>query len=401
MELQVKQPEMLDIAPKEVPIQTTSTLPETLASLPYPVFQGQCVIYNSEILICGGFEERNCYSYDTIKDEYKVINYYPINVGLQGHCVLEWRKKKNGIKLLSFGGHEKHTLFMDYVSVWDEDKNKSAIKTKKTKLTNRWLQLVDHNNNKVFIGRKKDNYDGMRAIIGGKKNNLLFITYYPNNIDVFNLNTHRYINHSNLPAGNDIHHHCFIKRKNNNRMLLFCYETILSILYNENDNKFEFHKIRILSNITSISYYAYVHIDDFVLFFGGWNGILDNFGPDHDLIPNENISNKIYKYTISEERCVTLDQALPIPLSCCVATLNEDNQFVHVLGGYYDYALVSAHIKMKIKEMIKTDKEKEIQKIAKEQEKIIIEQMKKLDSSTLIKALNRVFILFLFLLCYL
>ncbi|ETO04569.1 WD-40 repeat-containing protein, partial [Reticulomyxa filosa] len=172
-------------------------------------------------------------------------------------------------------------------------------------------------------------------------------------------------------------------------MLLFCYETILSILYNENDNKFEFHKIRILSNITSISYYAYVHIDDFVLFFGGWNGILDNFGPDHDLIPNENISNKIYKYTISEERCVTLDQALPIPLSCCVATLNEDNQSVHISGGYYDNALVSAHIKMKIKEMIKTDKEKEIQKIAKEQEKIIIEQMKKLDSSTLIKALNR------------
>ncbi|ETO32164.1 WD repeat-containing protein [Reticulomyxa filosa] len=285
----------------KVATQATSILSfETLGSLPHPIFQGQCLRYNSEILICGGFEERNCYSYHILKNEYKTIHYYPNNVELQGHCVLKWSKNKN----------DEHT-----------NKSEDIIKIKKTRFTNKWLPLIDNNNNKVYIGRKKDNYDGMRAVIGGKKNNLLFITYYPNNIDVFNLNTYRYINHSILPTDYNIHHHCFIKNNENNEMLLFY------------------------------------------------------------------ISNKIYKYIISEERCLTIEQTLPIPLSCCVATLNDN--FVHILDGYYNDFHCSIHIKTNIKEIVEINKEKERQKIAEEEEKITIEQMKEANSNFQIKMLNR------------
>ncbi|ETO11560.1 hypothetical protein RFI_25817 [Reticulomyxa filosa] len=80
-------------------------------------------------------------------------------------------------------------------------------------------------------------YWGMRAIIDGSSNNLLFITYLPNNIDVFNLNTFQIINHDSLLANDRIQHHCFVLKPKNGskstkkkiKMLSFCKNTVMSI----------------------------------------------------------------------------------------------------------------------------------------------------------------------------
>ncbi|ETO25824.1 hypothetical protein RFI_11315 [Reticulomyxa filosa] len=66
------------------------------------------------------------------------------------------------------------------------------------------------------------NYEGVRALIGGINNHLLFITYYENNIK--------------NGQGQEI-----IKtNKQNDQMLLFYLKTGLSIEYNEDKNNFNF-----------------------------------------------------------------------------------------------------------------------------------------------------------------
>ncbi|ETO02869.1 hypothetical protein RFI_34544, partial [Reticulomyxa filosa] len=62
---------------------------QTLKELPTPLSQSQCVLHKYEILICGGYDQRACYSYHTLKNEYKFICKYPIGVGLYGHCVVK------------------------------------------------------------------------------------------------------------------------------------------------------------------------------------------------------------------------------------------------------------------------------------------------------------------------
>ncbi|ETO02685.1 hypothetical protein RFI_34728, partial [Reticulomyxa filosa] len=90
---------------------------QTLKELPTPLVESQCVLHKHEILICGGAKKRACYSYHTIKNEYKFICEYPSNIKLDGHCVVKLvdnnNKDSNKITLLSFGGNEstkRHTL---------------------------------------------------------------------------------------------------------------------------------------------------------------------------------------------------------------------------------------------------------------------------------------------------
>ncbi|ETO07483.1 WD-40 repeat protein, partial [Reticulomyxa filosa] len=89
---------------------------ETLPSLPSAISFAQCVNYEHEILICGGYGNRNCYSYHMLKNKYKFICYYPETVTLWGHTVIKYVNLKNAddITLLSFGGKKKHTLIMNY-----------------------------------------------------------------------------------------------------------------------------------------------------------------------------------------------------------------------------------------------------------------------------------------------
>ncbi|ETO02348.1 hypothetical protein RFI_35088, partial [Reticulomyxa filosa] len=82
----------------------------------------QCALHKHEFLICGSLERRACYSFHTLKNEFKFVCEYPSNVELRGHCVVKLvdnNKDSNEITLLSFGGSKyitRHTLTMKYVS---------------------------------------------------------------------------------------------------------------------------------------------------------------------------------------------------------------------------------------------------------------------------------------------
>ncbi|ETO09246.1 hypothetical protein RFI_28141, partial [Reticulomyxa filosa] len=94
---------------------------QILKELHTPLSQSQCVLHKHELLICGGHNQRACYSYHKLKNEYKFICEYPSHVRLWGHCVVKLvdnDKDNNQITLLSFGsdynGENKHTLVMKY-----------------------------------------------------------------------------------------------------------------------------------------------------------------------------------------------------------------------------------------------------------------------------------------------
>ncbi|ETO23822.1 hypothetical protein RFI_13343 [Reticulomyxa filosa] len=246
---------------------------ETLTSLPRPFSQAQCVVHKHEILICGGFQNNECYSYHTIKEQYKHICSYPKEMLFSGHTVVSRveASSSRAITLLSFGGHPKHTLVMKYVSVWENDKDDSAdtSDTEKIKDWNQWLPLTDNQNNRIQIGRNGDNYFGVRAVIGGSENNLLFITYRPSNIDIFNLDTLQYINHYTFPYEKHVVFcHCFVSIPENkvSTMILFSEKTGLSIEYDEDTNTFEFYKLWVCTNIRPFKRYAYVNVNQFIFF---------------------------------------------------------------------------------------------------------------------------------------
>ncbi|ETO33458.1 hypothetical protein RFI_03647, partial [Reticulomyxa filosa] len=118
---------------------------QILKDLPIAISQSQCVLHKDEILICGSLDDSNCYSYHTLKSEYKFICEYPSNVTLIGHCVVKLvdsSKSSNQITLLSFGGLKKHTLIMKYVSVWSDDNNENKMnkskELKKADNCNQW-----------------------------------------------------------------------------------------------------------------------------------------------------------------------------------------------------------------------------------------------------------------------
>ncbi|ETO14850.1 hypothetical protein RFI_22518, partial [Reticulomyxa filosa] len=154
----------------------------------------QCVSYKDELLLCGGLGVKTCYSYHCKKNEWKKICDYPETIKeLFGHCVIEWKNKdvSKQMRLLSFGGQNKnkskHVLTMTYLSVWP--KNSKDKDNGNDILNNSWTPVIHSNGKKLIIGKDTDNLRGAKGIIGGKKNNLLFVTYALTNIDVIDLNT--------------------------------------------------------------------------------------------------------------------------------------------------------------------------------------------------------------------
>ncbi|ETO20586.1 hypothetical protein RFI_16630, partial [Reticulomyxa filosa] len=346
---------------------------QDLSAFPIPLSESQCVLYKHEILICGGFRERDCYSYHTIKNEYKHICSYPSDVMLRGHCLVKLVNNSKGsdcITLLSFGRSlyaESHTLMMSYVSVWDNDS-----KMNKSKDNNVWVPFTDNNDCLISIGRDEDDYEGVRAVVGGSNNHLLFITYEPENIDVFDLNTFQYIKRGTLPAGYSVFKHCFVlkpkdglemmntikhgnknEKKNKNEMLLFCKKTGLSIEYDEDNNTFQFHKLPICDDISPFYRYSYVYVSGVILLFGGWNGSF----------LSKVVSKSVHKYSIRENKWTTFENSLPIPLSDSVAILNQDGTYLHIIGGKKNcLTSVPTHMKTKVSKWLneKNDKTDQI-----------------------------------------
>ncbi|ETN99687.1 hypothetical protein RFI_37783 [Reticulomyxa filosa] len=284
---------------------------ETLKDLPIPLQGPQCVLHKHELLICGSWKESA-----SIK-----LLYYLLDLIVMG---------KN-----------KHTFVMKYVSIWDNILNKSN----ELNNYNEWIPFTDNKNHPIIIGRDNDKYVGVRAVIGGINNNLLFITYLPTNISVFDLNTFQFIKHDTLPAKNYIEYHCFVskseneqKNKQNYQMLLFCKKAGLSIEYDEDKNTFQFRQIHVYKDITRLRY-AYVCINDVILFFGGYSWI------NNELI----ISKSVHKYSIRENKWMTFQDTLSSPLFACIAILSEEDNNIHIIGGVDDKTEVLTHIKTKVR----------------------------------------------------
>ncbi|ETO29728.1 hypothetical protein RFI_07395 [Reticulomyxa filosa] len=111
---------------------------------------------------------------------------------------------------------------------------------------------------------------------------LLFITYFYGNISVFDLNTFQRIGYDYLPV-KEISYHCFVSNsetgqgqgmtktnKKIHEMLLFCEKKGLSIECDEDNNTFQFRQLPLCNNTAPFKYYAYVCINDLILFFGGY-----------------------------------------------------------------------------------------------------------------------------------
>ncbi|ETO02165.1 hypothetical protein RFI_35271, partial [Reticulomyxa filosa] len=241
---------------------------------------------------------------------------------------------------------------MKYVSVWS---NENENEIKKSKEYNKWINFTDNNNNIIHIRTNEEDYCGARAIIGGSNNHLLFITYAKDNIRVFDLNTFQFIKHGILPTNNTIRYHCFILRQKNgceiirkkeenkkiNEMILFHFSAGLLIEYDEDKNTFQFHNIPVCDYVAKFYRYAYIYINDVILFFGGYR------------FENKEIMSKSFcKYFIQDNTWTIFKNVLPIQLRDSFGILNENNTEIHLIGGASNnWNVQQTHIHAKVCEL--------------------------------------------------
>ncbi|ETO03463.1 hypothetical protein RFI_33944, partial [Reticulomyxa filosa] len=115
-----------------------------------------------------------------------------------GHCVVRLihsQTNPNEIDLLSFGGQDedimKQTFSMKYKSVWeinDHNNNQSDSKSENHSISQPSNTWIRHDQD-TTIGKLESDLEGVRGLIGGINNNLLFITYHSKNIEVIDLKT--------------------------------------------------------------------------------------------------------------------------------------------------------------------------------------------------------------------
>ncbi|ETN98132.1 hypothetical protein RFI_39385, partial [Reticulomyxa filosa] len=152
--------------------------------------------------------------------------------------------------------------------------------------------------------------------------------------------TFQFIKHDTLPTNDCIDYSCFIsslengqgqemmktnqqKNKQNYQMLLFCRKTGLSIGYDEDNNTFKFCRLPVCKGIAPFDGYAYVCINDIILFFGG-----QHYKNSHI------VSKSVHKYSIQGKKWTTFKDILPIPLHYCCGLLNEDSSYIYIIKGF-------------------------------------------------------------------
>ncbi|ETO07524.1 hypothetical protein RFI_29868, partial [Reticulomyxa filosa] len=78
----------------------------------------------------------------------------------------------------------------------------------------------------------------------------------------------------------------------------------------ENNNNFQFHQLPVCDDIAPFHSYAYVHINDVILFFGEWdNKFID-------------VSKSVHKYSIRENEWMVFQNAL-LRLRYSIVILSE------------------------------------------------------------------------------
>ncbi|ETO08499.1 hypothetical protein RFI_28887, partial [Reticulomyxa filosa] len=248
------------------------------------------------------------------KNQYRLICLYPGGVKLWGHCVVKRIKNNDqtGITLFSFGGFYNHTLTMKYESVWDGDEGE---------VKNKWMPLIDDNERPVRIC-DENNSNGVRAVA---IDHLLFISHPSNLIDVFNLDTLTFITRDTLPINNSVRYHCFVSRTEyncksttkKNELFLFYKNEGVIIGYDENDNTFQYKKVRVGKTLRTLDQYAYLIVDGSILFFGGYDG---------------STSNIVQRYSIKKNRWTVFKHKLPFAVYGNAGVWDEQ-MFVHIIGG--------------------------------------------------------------------
>ncbi|ETO06072.1 hypothetical protein RFI_31324 [Reticulomyxa filosa] len=265
---------------------------ETLKKCPFSLKESQCVFYEHELLICGALHSKDCYSYHTLKKEYRFICKYPKNIELIGHCVVKIKnnKDRNEITLLSFGGPRNRVLIMKYVSIWSNISNKSY----KLNNYNQWIQLKDNYNNPIHF-ESTTYYSGSRAV-SETNNDLLFIASASCTISVFDLNTLQFIKNDNLP----------LTRR---EMGYGCFDYQLNMM-----------KIIILFNFINYLFVEVFH------------------------------NSLVLEYLIPEKKWVAFKNTLPCELCHCTAILNEKDKYIYIIGGYNGEETTSVHMRTKVRE---------------------------------------------------
>ncbi|ETO00446.1 hypothetical protein RFI_36998, partial [Reticulomyxa filosa] len=262
---------------------------QNLPELPTHLGSSQCILFKDELLICGGYKTNDCYSYHTLKKQYKCICSYPSDVQLDGHCVVQLihsQHNLNEIHLLSFGGQDtnetKQTFSMKYKNVWEIIGDSKSEHNSIVQSFNTWIRHNEDTN----IGKLEDDLRGVRGLIGGINNDLLFVTHLLKNIEVIDLKTMKpltEIKNDIMPKDNhkfEIHFHCFVPLTTNNEkvtnhFILFCRNTGLLIKYDEQNKIFNYEKLPICSVLNDFTFYSFVYLYDFIFLFGGRNKITE------------------------------------------------------------------------------------------------------------------------------
>ncbi|ETO18778.1 hypothetical protein RFI_18469, partial [Reticulomyxa filosa] len=320
---------------------------QSLPELPDLFSAPRCIMFNDEILICGGPETNKCYSYHTLRKQYKYICSYPSDISLRGHCVLQWKHsqtKVNEIHLLSFGGQGKdiikQTFSMTYQSVWDNNsyqnvwyingyqRNFKSEPSSFVQTLNIWNRHEQDNK----IGTIEDDLEGVCGLIGGKNNDLLFITHNPQNIEVIDLKIMKPLIgiRNNIMSIKKhqygIYYHCFVPLTMNNEkvinhFLLFYPNTGLLIKYDEQNKTFDYEELPICPYLQNIRSYSFVYCNDCIFIFEGLN------------IVSFYRSKNVDMYSMKDKIWSKCNFILPKETSATFALLDNNNMNVHIIGG--------------------------------------------------------------------
>ncbi|ETO25233.1 hypothetical protein RFI_11904 [Reticulomyxa filosa] len=294
---------------------------EKLANLPTTLSSTQCVLFEKELLICGGFLTQECYSYHLKKDRYKKICDYPETIEINGHAVVQVKKSKMETTLLSFGGSHNHTLVMKYQSVWNKSK----------KVENQWIALT------IDIGIPEDDMQHVRASVD-RKRSLLFIVHPPNHMKVLSTNSLQLKAKTMLPIDNIVGGSCFVSLSAH-AMFFFNRNSGLRITYHQTHSSFEYKKLPICDDLHYALDYSFVFSKGYVVLFGGYRR-------------GDTYSNSIFLYSVHTNEWKRSPFILPTPVHNTFAIINDNKTHIHVMGGYDGTNFTEQHLRIDVASVI-------------------------------------------------
>ncbi|ETO14853.1 hypothetical protein RFI_22514 [Reticulomyxa filosa] len=305
--------------------QNTSRWGEIFDILPCGLFRPQCVVFKNEILICGTWKIASCYSYNMSTQQYKL--FYEDKRMCNGHAIIklpnENEENEEEVTLLLLGSFQNRVAWMKYRSVWawqsNFQKNNEWIPEEKSKGINAYLE-------------------DPCVVVGGSKNQYLFVVYRPNNISVLMLHNLELFAKGTLPIDCIVGASCFVKTDNCNQMIFFNRLHGYLITFDETVQHFQFQKLTVCNKLRGRFDYSSVRVKDWILLIGGKFGL-----KSFDTIYCYSISLKIWR--LSKYR-------LPISLHGSCAIVDDQLCWLHVIGGKHENKDSRHHFKIKIADII-------------------------------------------------